>query len=87
MKEEIIGYSYYLQRQEEMKNDKTIEFLYNRYNGLISKEEIILIYKAYINSYISRRTIKRLMIPELDREYNRRRFEKGTCRLIHIGGR
>ena len=86
MEEELKGYSYYMLRQEKMKNSKPINFLYDRYNGLISKEEIILVY-AYVNSYFSKRMIKRLIVPELDKEYNKRRFEKGTYRLIHTGGR
>lgn len=87
MEEELIGYAYYIWMQEQKKSNKFIDNLYRRYNGLIDKETIIRLYYAYIKSYVDVRRTKKLMVVELNKEYNRRRFEKGTCRLIHIGGR
>lgn len=87
MKERLSGYAYYIWMQEQKKYNKYVDILYKMYNRLISKETIISLYYNYSNWHISKNRLNKLMIIELDKKYRKRKFEEGTCRLIHIGKR
>lgn len=58
-------------------NDKLIDKLYEKYNKLISKEDIEEI-------GILRQWREEEMIDMLDKDYKRIKYSKGTCKLIKI---
>lgn len=69
----------------QIDRENVVNRLHDKYKGLIAKEKIYIMYRAYRTTYINVKESECLLENMLDKEYRRIVYKKGTCRLIHIG--